>query len=112
MKKSKRARALDISPRVRAVVYARDGERCIFCGAHVSKACASAHYIPRSKGGLGVERNILTLCLACHYTFDNCTSRAEKNSLNSRAEAHLKKHYPDWDISQVLYSTAILGRVK
>ena len=62
-KKTKRAQACDIPIVVRDAVYSRDNKCCIICGSPNAKA--NAHYIPRSHGGLGIEQNIVTLCLAC-----------------------------------------------
>ena len=63
MARSKRTKALAISPEVKERVYERDNGRCIWCGG---RGIPNAHYIPRSLSGLGCEQNILTLCPACH----------------------------------------------
>ena len=61
--KSKRAKALDISKQVKEIVFARDKGKCVVCGNSYN-VMPNAHYIPRSKGGLGIEQNIVTLCTA------------------------------------------------
>lgn len=95
--KSKRTKACEITPQVRKAVEERDGHCCIFCGAY---GRGEAHFIGRAHGGLGVERNILTVCRPCHHEMDN-----GKNRLYyiATAEAYLKDKYPDWDASELIY---------
>lgn len=96
--KSKRTKALDITKKVKDTVWERDGERCIRCGTHC--AMPNAHYIPRSKGGLGIEENIVTLCIKCHYEYDETFKREE---IGSFIERYLKKKYPEWDKEKLIY---------
>ena len=51
--KSKRARDCDISQKVKAAVWERDGGCCVICGRR-DTAAPNAHYIRRSRGGLDV----------------------------------------------------------
>lgn len=71
--KSNRSKATDISQRVKKIVWERDNQRCIFCGSTL--AMPNAHVIPRSKGGLGVEQNIVTACYECHFKMDETSER-------------------------------------
>lgn len=98
--RSARTRACDISKKVKDRVWARDGGRCVICGNRFN-VMPNAHYIPRSKGGLGIEENIVTLCTnltenQCHYRYDNGT-RAERAELGGRIADYLRSIYPDWD---------------
>ena len=43
--KSKRTKALSITPKVKKTVYERDGGRCVLCGS--PHGLPEAHYIPR-----------------------------------------------------------------
>ena len=61
---SKRSKACDISMEVKKKVWERDEHKCVIC--HNPYAKPNAHYIARSQGGLGIEENIVTLCLRCH----------------------------------------------
>ena len=70
--KSKRSKACDISEKVKEAVLKRDKEKCLFCNR---EAMPNAHYIPRSQGGLGIEENIITLCVNCHRTYDQTIDR-------------------------------------
>lgn len=73
MSKSKRTKALDISKSVKDIVWERDNHRCIVCGS--TQAMPNAHYISRAKGGLGIEQNIVTLCMWCHRKYDQSLDR-------------------------------------
>ena len=96
--KSKRTKACEISPAVRAIVEIRDGGRCIFCG---NPGRGEAHFINRSQGGLGVPENIVTVCRPCHYQMDN--GQATK-IYRMKAEEYLKAHYPEWNVSKLVYN--------
>ena len=103
--KSKRARACDITKKVKDLVWARDGGRCIICGSYT--AMPNAHYIPRSRGGLGIPENIVTLCSnlsenKCHYRYD-FGSREEQQEIGGKIRDYLKGVYPDWDESRLVY---------
>lgn len=80
-----------IPERVKRKVYARDGGRCIVCGA---PGLPNAHYIRRSQGGLGIEENVVTLCLKCHNDFDNGNHRRE---IGAWISEYLEKFYPEFD---------------
>ena len=97
MGRSKRTKALAISPEVKARVYERDHGRCIWCGG---RGIPNAHYIPRSLSGLGCEQNILTLCPACHRRYDETTNRG---MMREEFRRYLKSKYPDWDEAKLLY---------
>ena len=104
--KSRRARAVDIPAKVKRAVFERDGGRCVLCGCS-RNVMPNAHFIPRSKGGLGIEENIVTLCTSftenrCHERFD-FGSRAERAEIESRLEEYLRSIYPDWDREGLVY---------
>jgi predicted CXXCH cytochrome family protein len=98
MPKSRRAKACDIPQSVKMRVWERDGGRCIICGN--PHAAPNAHYIRRSQGGLGIEENIVTLCLECHEEYDNGSKRKE---YGEKIRKYLKDHYPGWDESKLIY---------
>ncbi len=95
---SKRSRACDIPKKVKDAVWERDGHCCIICGS--PQAMPNAHFIPRSQGGLGVEENIVTLCLQCHFEYDNGGKRKEHGAF---IEGYLRSLYIDWDKSKLIY---------
>lgn len=95
--KTKRSRATNIPQKVKREVYDRDGGRCIFCGRPGEP---NAHYIPRSHGGLGIARNIITACARCHDRMDNSIDRP---IYLAAAESYLREKYPDWDPDKLIY---------
>lgn len=84
---------------VKKRVWERDGHRCVICGSTYT-AAPNAHYIPRCALGLGIEQNIVTLCLACHCDYDNSTKRPLYAAL---IRDYLKMCYPDWDEKKLVY---------
>ena len=96
--KSKRSKACDIKQSVKEKVWERDGHRCIFCGS--SSAMPNAHFVPRSKSGLGIEQNIVTACKDCHHKMDQTKYRKE---MLKKAKEHLQASYPDWDETKLQY---------
>ena len=65
---TKRAKSTQISTRTKKAVYDRDNGLCVVCGR---RGFPDAHYVPRFKGGLGIEENIVTMCRVCHERFDH-----------------------------------------
>ena len=96
--KTKRAKACDISQKVKEIVWARDGGRCIICGNN--RAMPNSHFIRRSHGGLGIEENIVTMCDRCHRMYDQGVDR---KAIEARTEEYLKSHYPGWDREKLVY---------
>lgn len=96
--KTRRSKACDIPMSVKKEVWERDEHRCIVCGN--PQAMPNAHFISRSKGGLGVEQNIVTLCLKCHRDYDQTTQRP---NYKEYIRNYLKSKYPDWDEDDLLY---------
>ena len=93
---SKRSKALDISPEVKERVWQRDNNRCVYCGRYGAYVFPDAHFIPRSKGGLGIEQNVLTLCRMCHDRYDNGDS-FERLMMKLRFKEYLSVWYPEID---------------
>ncbi len=98
---SKRSRACDIPPKVKKAVWIRDNGRCVFCGRLGNP---NAHFISRAEGGLGIEQNVLTLCMDCHRRYDQTTDR---KALKEYFTAYLKSQYVDWDESKLYYKKGI-----
>lgn len=97
----KRTKACSINPKVKAAVEKRDGGCCIFCGA---PGKGEAHYIARSHGGLGIERNLLTVCRLCHDKLDNSIKRKE---MKAEAKTYLQIHYDDWNEDDLIYKKGL-----
>ncbi len=99
--KSKRTKATDISLSVKKRVWERDDGKCVICGNNYN-VMPNAHYIRRSKGGLGVEENIFTACTRltendCHYKFDEYEIGKET------VREYLISKYPNWNEDALIY---------
>lgn len=104
--KSKRSKATDISMAVKRKVFERDDGRCVVCGNYCN-VMPNAHYIPRSKGGLGIEENIVTLCTEltpnkCHRKYDFGT-KEERNQIKRIIRKYLQSKYDNWDEEKLVY---------
>ena len=97
MSKSQRTKALEMPPEVKKAVYERDSGACIWCA---KQGQPNAHYIPRSRGGLGIEENILTLCWDCHFQYDHTSNREHMREFFER---YLKSKYPGWNEEKLFY---------
>ena len=98
MYKSKKSKACDIPLKVKNIVWSRDNKRCICCGN--SNASPVCHFIPRSKLGLGIEENIVTLCSVCHRNFDQTANRPEYREY---IKCYLKSKYLNWNEEKLVY---------
>lgn len=99
MRRTDRAKALEIPNEVKRAVARRDSFNgwpcCLFCGAPApfEIAWSNAHFIPRSQGGLGIEQNVLTACPDCHRKLDQTSEREEMLEF---AEKYLRSKYKGW----------------
>jgi hypothetical protein len=98
--KSLRTKQTSISPEVKKKVHERDLGCCVVCGMPLPVGCSSAHIIPRSRGGLGIEQNIITLCQEHHYNYDFSVDRL---MLYDYFVEYLKKFYADWDRDKMIF---------
>lgn len=94
--KSKRARATDIPRKVKQEVWERDGGRCVVCG-NMRNVMPNAHIVPRSRGGLGIAANVVTLCTnftenKCHFKYDFGT-KEEMEAIDEAIVAYMKSVY-------------------
>ncbi len=80
----------EISKQTKNVVFERDNGLCIICK---KQGIPNAHYIRRSQMGLGIEQNIVTLCIKCHHDYDNGNKREEYGKL---IKLYLDRKYPDF----------------
>ena len=96
--KSKRSKACDISQITKKIVFERDNGRCIFCGS--TQAMPNAHFIPRSKGGVGIEKNVVKACLNCHHKLDQSTNRKEMLDYTKK---YLMSNYDNWTQESLVY---------
>ena len=104
--KSKRAKACDISQKVKKIVWERDGGKCVICG-NSCNVMPNAHYISRAHGGLGIEENVVTMCSEftdnqCHRKYDFGT-KAEREKIKKQIETYLKSKYAYWGRKKLIY---------
>lgn len=104
--KSKRSKSTNISMSVKKKVFERDNGCCVICGNNYN-VMPNAHYIPRSKGGLGIEENIVTLCTEltenkCHRKYDFGTFE-EREKIGYKIKKYLQSKYEDWDEDKLVY---------
>lgn len=104
--KSKRAKATDISAKVKKIVWERDEGRCVVCGWN-QNVMPNAHFISRNNGGLGIPENVVTLCTnltpnQCHRKYDNGT-REERKEIGEKIEDYLKSKHKDWNKEKIVY---------
>lgn len=112
---SKRSKACDIPDKVKKIVWERDGGKCVVCGCYVN-VMPNAHFIPRSKGGLGIEQNIVTLCTEftpnqCHKKYDNGT-KEEHDYIENKIRNYLKSVYPGWKEDDLYYKKEFRAKKK
>ncbi len=97
-----RTKACAILPKVKKAVEERDSidgwACCVYCGH--TEARGEAHYVPRSRGGLGIEENLLTLCRPCHDKYDKTSAREEMRAF---FKVYLKSKYPNWNEDKLIY---------
>lgn len=104
--KTKRSKATDISMAVKKKVWERDNGRCVVCGNNYN-VMPNAHYISRTKGGLGIEQNVVTLCTEltenkCHRKYDFGT-KEERELIGSIIREYLKSKYENWNEEDLIY---------
>lgn len=110
MAKSRRAKATEIPWRVKLAVWERDNGCCVVCGNNYN-VMPNAHYIPRSRGGLGIEQNVVTLCTEltenkCHRKFDFGTA-IEREYIGGKIKEYLMSKYPDWNEADLYYKKGV-----
>ncbi len=107
-KTNKRARACEFDQKARFIIYSRDNHKCIFCESGrenikmpkdfmADRIDGVMHYIPRSKGGLGIPQNGALGCRYHHRVLDNGTDREQARILKEYFREYLQNHYPGWN---------------
>ncbi len=104
--KTKRSKATDINTAVKNKVFERDCHMCVVCG-NTYNVMPNAHYIPRSKGGLGIEENVVTMCTEltenkCHRKYDFGTQK-ERKEIGNKIKHYLKSKYKNWNEKDLVY---------
>ena len=100
MSKSKRTKACDILMSVKKKVWERDNFCCVICGRSGYGVMPNSHYISRQNGGLGIEQNIVTMCMQCHRDYDFSTKR---NEVKEVVKSYLQSKYEHWNEKDLTY---------
>ena len=83
-----------ISQETRERVYQRDSYDgcpcCIWCGH--PKYVEVHHFIERSRGGKGIEENLVCLCKGCHTKIHQGDT-----DLQNYIRSYLSEHYEGWN---------------
>lgn len=90
-----------ISNETRLKVYERDSYEgcacCVICGSpyqiHVH------HFIERSRGGMGIEENLVCLCERCHRKIHDTEDKEMKIFIRE----YLNCRYEDWSEERLIY---------
>ena len=104
-KKSKVAKACDITENTKRIVWERDHHRCIICGSPLANP--SCHIVPRSHLGIGEETNVVTLCNAFgnnHHFLYYSGPKAIREELDYEICQYMKSKYGDtWSKEDQIY---------
>jgi len=94
----KLTKACAIPPKVKRIVEERDNGWCVLCGL---PGKPEAHFIAKSRHGLGIPENIITLCRPCHdqYDFHDFDGTIER-----RLREYLEEYYPGFPDDQRIYN--------
>lgn len=107
----KRARKAEFTTKARKIIKERDNG-CIFCQMHyrMEKAMymdlntfSIMHFIPRSKGGLGIPENGAVGCQYHHNMLDNGNG-GHRVEMLELFEEYLQSVCDDWDKDKLTYN--------
>lgn len=109
---SRAAKAHEFSQKSRKEIFMRDLGQCIFCrlkyheeeATWLGKEMQSVmHYIPRSRGGLGIPENGAIGCAYHHDMLDN-GYRGRREEMLQIFKNYLQSKYPNWDEMTLTYN--------
>lgn len=98
----KKSKATDIAYSIKMAVWERDNHSCIYCGNVGYGVMPNAHFVPRSKGGLGIEQNIVTLCMDCHRLYDHGGEEI-RSKYRHYIREYLKSKYSNFEEINLVY---------
>ena len=104
IRSSKRAKACDIPIAVKKKVLVRDKGFCVVCG---QPGIPNSHYIKRSQGGLGIEQNVVCMCVKCHNAYDNGKDEKKVKMIHDKVKKYLKRQYKDWKEDNLYYKKGL-----
>lgn len=104
IRSSKRAKACDIPIAVKKKVFIRDEGFCVVCGR---AGIPNSHYIKRSDGGLGIEQNVVCMCINCHNAYDNGKDKKKVKMIHDKVKKYLKRQYKGWKEDNLYYKKGL-----
>ena len=85
-----------ITPKLRQMIYDRDGNRCVACGD--SNNLTLQHRVNRGMGGsklYDTPAHLVTMCLTCNLGLESNYSQAEQGRFNGWKISRNAKPEPD-----------------
>lgn len=111
MKQKTRNKRLQFDTKTKQRIAERDVV-CLFCRQQYSMSRNGdeygysimdiTHYVNKSAGGLGTEKNGVLVCRYHHQLLDN-GNKGFREEMLGRMEAYLKSIYPDWKKEDLYY---------
>ena len=90
----------EINSKVRERVKKRDSWEgancCIYCGS--PHGIQVHHFIERSRGGMGIEQNLVSLCYRCHAKL-----HGGDTEIKNFCWEYLHERYPDYTERDLIY---------
>ena len=90
----------EITPKVRERVLRRDSYDdhpcCQYCGSPYN--IEVHHLVERSRGGMGIEQNLICLCTRCHQRL-----HSGEREIKVFCEDYLHNLYPDYTERDLIY---------
>ena len=87
-----------ITASTRQRVMERDNNCCVLCWSTYGLQCA--HVVPRSRGGRGIETNLVMLCAVCHDRYDKTIRRPQ---MREEIVEYLTDIYGEWEEEEQIY---------
>ena len=107
----KRTRKLRFDKKAKEAIVQRDYGTCLFCNMEYHMHSTSQmgyeimdimHFIPKSHGGLGIEKNGVLGCRYHHMLMDN-GSKGLREEMLKIMEEHLRAAYPGWNREELIF---------
>ena len=92
----------DFTKQSKRIIAERDNFICIRCSTQYR--LSYAHFIPRSKGGLGIPENGVLLCYDCHHALDNGHDSDLANEIHEYIKEYLTIHYGGIMTEKIIYN--------
>lgn len=108
---SRAAKAHEFGKKAREEIWKRDGGQCIFCRRsyyeeestwYGRQMLTVMHYVPRSRGGLGIPENGAIGCVFHHDMLDNGYKGRREEMLRIFRD-YLEHKYQGWNENRLIY---------